>query len=240
MGVIRKWLGLGQKANEYAEAKAEHSFDAHSDPQIQLEQAIRGAQEQQQRLESLVATVVGNQHHAEAQLHRLMDQEDALTKDVQASLDAGNEAQARNFAVSLAGIRQQVESQKAFVLKATTDAQNAKDQLQENAEALQQAMAQRASLLSELDQTKMQEQMNEATKQLTEVGANHIVPTLADVQDKIDARNANAQGASEISDMSVGKMEMDIRHTEHMASADSILAEFKKSAPAGVTPPKPS
>lgn len=229
MGVLKKWGGLFNKENNYAEAKAEHTFDAHADPRIQVEQAIREAQEQHARLEGLVATVVGNQHHAEAVLHRYMDQQDSLEKSIKTALSTNNQDAARSFAQELASVRTNVASQTALVTKATTDAQNAQTQLQENAEALQEAMAKRQTLLSELDQAQMQEQMDTAVTQLTQVG-NHTVPTLADVQDKIDQRLANAQGMADVQSTSVEKQAMDVHHAEIQANADSILAEF--SAPA--------
>lgn len=238
MGILKKWKGLFNKENEYAEAKAEHAFDAHADPRIQIDQAIREAEEQHDKLEQLVATVVGNQHVAEAKLKRYQDRETALTRDIKAALDSGNQEAARSFATQLATVRDEVSSETAFVQKATEDALKAKTQLQENAETLMQAHARRTGMVEQIDQAAAQEQMNTATKQLTDAGSNHIVPTLEEVQNKIDERAAHAQGLAEVESTSVGVQEMEVRHSELAASADSILAEFTKApdAPVAATP----
>src|SRR5436190_67316 len=72
----------------------------------------------------------------------------------------------------------------------------------QNATALQGKLEQRAELLSTLDQAKMHEQMHAAMAQL-EASVGDDVPTFAQVQQKIDARLARAQGMAELAGTSV-------------------------------------
>ena len=68
---------------------------------------------------------------------------------------------------------------------------------QQNATALQKKLSERQKLLGQLDQAKMQEQMNKAMASLSET-VGQDVPTLDEVRDKIEARYAKAKGMSEL------------------------------------------
>ena len=109
---------------------------------------------------------------------------------------------AEAFANQLIAKEREVENLKALSLQSTEAAEQAKAAVQQNSRLLQQKLAEKQQLLSQLDQAKMQEQMNTAMASLTEeVGQD--VPTLDEVQDKIEARYAKAMGTSELQDMSV-------------------------------------
>ena len=74
--------------------------------------------------------------------------------------------------------------------------------MQQNSSALQAKLAERQKLLSQLDQAKMQEQMNKAMSSLSEA-VGQDVPTLNEVRDKIEARYAKAKGMAELTESSV-------------------------------------
>src|SRR5438309_288642 len=76
-------------------------------------------------------------------------------------------------------------------------ADQAKAAVNQNASVLQKKLNERQKLLSQLDQAKMQEQMNSAMASLTEA-VGQDVPTLEEVRDKIEQRYARALGASEL------------------------------------------
>ena len=63
--------------------------------------------------------------------------------------------------------------------------------MQQNSVALQKKLAERQKLLSQLDQAKMQEQMNKAMASLNETVGDDV-PTFDEVRDKIEARYAKA------------------------------------------------
>lgn len=234
-GTVKKWWQLWKKGNAYTEAKAEHAFNEHADPKIQLEQAIQADQERQAKLSDLVGTVAGNAHHAEAVLHRYMDQQDSLENDIKAALASGNEDQAKIFATKLASTRANVASQQTLVTQATDAAQKAKAQLVEVGETLANNTAKRQALLSEADQVKEAEAYQNTMKQIAEVSSNHDVPSDADIQDRLDQRMAKTQGDAEVMDLNPDVQEMHVHHAEIEADADSILAEFK-TPPAAAAP----
>ena len=100
-------------------------------------------------------------------------------------------------------LEKEVDDLKTLVLQSTQAADQAKAAVQQNAAALQQKLAERQKLLSQLDQAKMQEQMNKAMATLTET-VGEDVPTLDEVRDKIEARYAKAKGMAELSE-SIGR-----------------------------------
>ena len=84
-------------------------------------------------------------------------------------------------------------------LQSTQAADQAKAAVAQNSTALQKKLAERQKLLSQLDQAKMQEQMNKAMASLSET-VGQDVPTLDEVRDKIEARYAKAKGMAELTE----------------------------------------
>jgi hypothetical protein len=82
-------------------------------------------------------------------------------------------------------------------LQATQAANQAKSAVQQNSTALQQKLSERQKLLGQLDQAKMQEQLNSAMASLSE-SVGQDVPTFDEVRDKIEARYAKAKGLTEL------------------------------------------
>jgi phage shock protein A len=93
-------------------------------------------------------------------------------------------------------------------LQATQAAQQAKAAVQQNSNALQQKLAERQKLLSQLDQAKMQEQLNTAMTSLSQA-VGQDVPTFDEVRAKIEAQYAKALGTAEL-----GGANMDARMLE--------------------------
>ena len=81
--------------------------------------------------------------------------------------------------------------------------------MQQNSAALQQKLSERQKLLGQLDQAKMQEQMNKAMSSLSETVGDDV-PTLDEVRQKIEARYAKAKGMSELTDTSVESRMLEI------------------------------
>ena len=75
---------------------------------------------------------------------------------------------AEGFANRLISVEKQVEDLKTMHLQTTQAADQAKAAVQQNSTALQQKLAERQKLLSQLDQAKMQEQMNKAMTSLNQ------------------------------------------------------------------------
>jgi phage shock protein A len=94
---------------------------------------------------------------------------------------------------------------------------------------MQQKLAERQKLMSQLDQAKMQEQMNRAMASLSET-VGQDVPTFDEVRDKIETRYARALGASEIAGENVEvrmlEVEQAAMNTEATARLDAIRAQL--------------
>ena len=109
---------------------------------------------------------------------------------------------AESFATRLIAIESEVEDLKQLALQSSQASDQAKAAVQQNATALQRKLAERNKLLSQLDQAKMQEQVNKAMASLSET-VGEDVPTFDEVRDKIEARYAKAKGMSELTESSV-------------------------------------
>ena len=166
----------------YFTAKTESRFEANADPKVQLEQAIADAQDQHRRLVEQAANVVANQKQHELQLNRAMEQLEKVNSSTRQALmmaqDAakqGDSDKAREynqtaeaFANRLIATENQVNDLKTLSLQSAQAADQARAAVQQNSLALQQKLAERQKLLSQLDQAKMQEQLNRAMTSLNQ------------------------------------------------------------------------
>ncbi|HEX3541295.1 MAG TPA: PspA/IM30 family protein, partial [Acidimicrobiales bacterium] len=204
----RLWGYLGASANS--------KFEERADPKVQLEQAIGEAQDQHRRLTEQAANVIANQKQTEMRLNRSMEElerlngstrqallmvDDATRRGDTAKANEYNQA-AEGFANRLIAVEKQVEDLKNMHLQTTQAANQAKAAVQQNSAALQKKLAERQKLMSQLDQAKMQEQMNKAMATLSET-VGQDVPTFDQVRDKIEARYARAIGQSELQGQTV-------------------------------------
>jgi phage shock protein A len=224
----------------YFSASANSKFEEHADPKIQLEQAIGEAQEQHRRLTEQAANVIANQKQTEMRLNRAMEdleringstrQALLMVDDAQRRGDAAKAAEynqaAEGFANRLIAVEKQVEDLKTMHLQTTQAADQAKAAVQQNSAALQQKLAERQKLLSQLDQAKMQEQMNKAMATLSET-VGQDVPTMDQVRDKIEARYARAIGTSELQGQTVEARMLEVEQASMNTEAQSRLSELR-------------
>lgn len=241
--LFRRWWA-------YLTAKGESSFNERADPKIQLEQAISEAQDQQRRLKEQAANVIAHQKQTEIRLNRTMGElEKVSTNARQAVLmadeaaktgDAAKSTQyvatAESFANRLIALEREVEDLKALHLQSTEAANQAKSAVQQNSSALQQKLAERQKLLSQLDQAKMQEQMNTAMSSLSET-VGQDVPTLNEVRDKIEARYAKSKGMAELTETSVESRMLEVEQASMNVEAQARLSQIR--AQLGLAPAAP-
>jgi phage shock protein A len=153
-----------------------------------------------------------------------------MAADAEKSGDATKSTQytsaAETIANQLIQVEKDVESLKTMVLESTQASDQAKAAVQQNSRLLQEKIAEKSKLLSQLDQAKMQEEMNSAMAQLTEtVGGD--VPSLAEVQEKIQARYAKAKAAAELSETSVESRVLEVEQATANVAAQSRLSELR-------------
>jgi phage shock protein A len=196
-------------------------IDEYADPKVQIQQAIEDAQRQHQALVQQAAAVIGNQRQLEMKLSRQLSEVEKyqgqarqaliLADQARASGDTAKAQQyeqaAQTIATQLVAAEQGMEDLKSLHDQAIGAAQQAKQAVEQNAMLLQQKLAERTRLLSQLEQAKMQEKIASSLNQVSQLSAPGDVPTLDEVRDKIERRYANALGASELAGNSVeGRM----------------------------------
>jgi phage shock protein A len=109
---------------------------------------------------------------------------------------------------------------------------------------LQQKIAERTKLLSQLEQAKMQEQVSASLRSMSEIAAPGNTPSLDEVRDKIEKRYANAVGSAELAQSSVQGRMLEVEQAGVEMAGHSRLEQIKASMrgdalPAGGTPAAP-
>ena len=226
----------------YLTAGANQKFNENADPEIQLEHAITEAQEQHRRLKEHAANVISQQHLTEQQLDRQLEQLEKLNANARQAVkmaddatkkgDAAKAAEytraAETIATQLIAVEGQIAGLKEQHYAATQAADQAKAAVATNGQVLQQKLAEKQKLLSQLEQAKMQEQMNKAMASLSET-VGQEVPTLNEVRDKIEQRYAKAKGMSELQETSVETRMVEIEAAAQNFEAQARLDEIRSS-----------
>lgn len=244
------------KAWKYLMALFSSKVDEYADPKVQIQQAIEDAQRQHAALSQQAAAVIGNQRQLEMKLNRQMGEVERLQSSAKQALVLADEATAKGdaeksgkyeqtaqlFATQLVSAEQQMEDLKSMHDQALQAAEQAKKAVEQNAVLLQQKLAERTKLLSQLDQAKMQEQISASLSSMSQLNAPGTTPTLDEVREKIEKRYANALGATELSKNSVeGRMlevEMSTIDMAGAARLDQLRAQLHPELAA--TTPAPS
>ena len=151
---------------------------------------------------------------------------DDATKKGDAAKAAEYNRAAEAFANQLIAVEKEVDSLKTLSLQSAQAADQAKAAVSQNSSALQKKLSERQKLLSQLDQAKMQEQMNTAMATLSET-VGEDVPTLEEVRDKIEARYAKATGMRELTGNSVEARMLEVEQASMNAQAQTRLAEIR-------------
>jgi phage shock protein A len=225
---------------KYLTAKLSGKFEENADPKVQLEQAMAEAQEQHRRLVEQAASVIANQKQTELQLNRSMQELERISATTRQALTMANDAAKRGdmakaaeynqtaeaFANQLIAREKGVDDLKTMHLQATQAAQQAKAAVQQNASALQAKLAERQKLLSQLDQARMQQQLNTAMATLSQT-VGQDVPTFDDVRAKIETQYAKALGTAELSGQGVEARMLAIEQAGVNAEAQQRLDQMR-------------
>ena len=238
--VVRGW--------KYMSAWFGTKIDEKADPKVQIEQAIQEAQRQHHALTQQAAAVIGNQRQLEMQLNRQLGTVESLQAQIRQALvladkarSDGDTAKAEQFeqtaqalANQLVSAESSVEDLKSLHDQALQAAGQARESVKTNAAILQQRLAERSKLLSQLEQAKMQESVASSLQQMSDTAAPTNVPTLDEVRDKIERRYAVALGQAELAKDSTGSRMLEVeRATVDMKGAarlDEIRAAMKSGS----------
>ena len=231
---------LFRRAWRYLTAALTGKFNEVADPKIQLEQAIQEAQDQHRRLKEQAANVIANQKQTEMRLNRSLEELEKVNSSARQAVMMADDAEkggnakkateftqaAEAFANRLIGLEREVDDLKSLHYQASQAADQAKQAVQQNSAALQQKLAERQKLLSQLDQAKMQEQMNTAMATLSET-VGQDVPTFEEVRQKIEARYAKATGMRELAEQGVEARMLEVEQAQMDTEAKARLSQIR-------------
>ena len=233
-------LQLLRRISRYITAALTGRFNEMADPKVQLEQAIIEAQDQHRRLTEQAANVIANQKQAELRLNRALGELEKVNGSARQAVMMADEATKRGdapkateyaraaeaFAGRLIAVEKEVESLKAMSLQTAQASDQAKLAVAQNSTALQKKLSERQKLLSQLDQAKMQEQMNKAMAGLSQT-VGQDVPSLDEVRDKIEQRYSKALGHAEVQGQSVETRMLEVEHAAMDSEAQARLSQIR-------------
>jgi phage shock protein A len=246
---------LMRRSWNYLVAKLTGKFNESADPKVQLEQAITEAREQDRRLREQAANVIATQKQAEIRLNERMGELEKLNGNVRQALLMAEDAAkngdaatatryttaAESIATRLIQLERDIEDQKALLMQATQASDQAKAAVRQNSMLLEKKIGEKSKLLSQLEQAKMQEQMNSAMSQLSQTLGDDV-PTFEEVKDKIDARYAKAKAMSELNattvDSSILEIEQATANVEAQGRLSQLRSELGLDSATPVTAPK--
>ncbi len=231
------------KAWKYLSAWFGAKVDEIADPKVQIQQAIQEAQHQHQQLTQQAAAVIGNQRQLEMQLNRQLGQIEGLQAQAKQALvladkatAAGDATKAQEYEEAAQALANQlvtaesaVEDLKLLHDQALQAAAQAKVAVSDNKALLQQQLAERTKLLTQLEQAKMQETVSKSLQQMSDLAAPSNVPSLNEVRDKIEKRYAIALGQAELAKDSVASRTLDIQRATVNLQGAARLEEIRAS-----------
>src|SRR5437773_2915411 len=212
-------------------------IDEYADPKVQIQQAIEEAQRTHQALVQQAAAVIGNQRQLEMKLSRQMSEVEKLQASARQALVLADKSRASSdeakageyenaaqaFATQLVSAEQSMEDLKTLHDQSLTAAAQARKAVENNAMILQQKLAERTKLMSQLEQAKMQETIARSLESMSSLAAPGNVPSLDEVREKIEHRYATAMGRAELASNSVeGRMLEVQKSTLDMAGASRL------------------
>jgi phage shock protein A len=218
-------------------------IDEYADPKVQIQQAIEDAQRQHQALVQQAAAVIGNQRQLEMKLSRQMSEVEKLQGMARQALvladrarASGDEAEAQKYestaqtlATQLVSGEQSMEDLKVLHDQALGAAGQARKAVENNATVLQQRIAERSRLLSQLEQAKMQETVAKSLESMSSLAAPGNTPSLDEVRDKIEQRYANAMGRAELASNSVEGRMLEVQKSSLDMAGTSRLEQIRAS-----------
>lgn len=228
---------------KYLMAAFSSKIDENADPKVQIQQAIEEAQRNHQALSQQAASVIGNQRQLEMKLNRQLGEVEKLQSSARQALTLAEEARANgdeqkaqefetaaeSFAAQLTTAEQNIEDLKALHDQAIQAASQAKQAVERNSNMLQQKLAERTKLLSQLEQAKMQEKVSASLNQMSELSAPDNTPSLDEVRDKIEQRYSTALGSAELAQNSVQGRMMEVQQSATEMAGRNRLEQIRAS-----------
>ena len=244
------------KGWKYLMALFGSKIDEHADPKVQIQQAIEDAQRQHQGLVQQAAAVIGNQRQLEMKLSRTLTEVENLQTNARQALVLADKARAdgdptkaadyeqtaQTFATQLVASESSMDDLKSLHDQALGAAAQARKAVENNAVLLQQRLAERTKLLSQLEQAKMQETVARSLESMSSLAAPGTTPSLDEVRDKIERRYAVALGRADLAGNSVEGRRLEVQKATLDLAGSTRLEEIRATMSKGITagPDKPA
>ena len=217
--------------------------DEKADPKIQIQQAILEAQRQHEALTRQAASVIGNQRQLEMKLDRQLGQIETLQAQAREALVLADKARAEGdahkatefeqtaqaLASQLVAAEQSVQDLKSLHDQSLQAAAQARAAVKNDEMMLEQKLAERTKLLTQLEQAKMQETVSKSLQQMSELAAPSNVPSLDEVRDKIEQRYATALGQADLAQNSVAGRTLEVQRATMNLRGSQRLDEIRAS-----------
>lgn len=210
------------------------------DPEIEIQSAIDEAKRRDQDLRNQAAKVIAHKTQLESQIERsagdvgearemakqaLIKADEAGKAGDQAAVTKWNQA-AQSLAMKLQASENNLASLKEQYGVAEQQAEKAKEAVQTNAMNLQELSARRMEMLGSLEQAKMQESVNAAVEAMSS-GVTDEMPSLDQVEQKIEQRKAEAMAKAELREATPEGAEAELRRAVNATEAEAKLDELR-------------
>ncbi len=237
------------KAWKYLMALFGSKIDEYADPKVQIQQAIEDAQRQHQSLVQQAAAVIGNQRQLEMKLSRQLTEVESLQANTRQALVLAEKSRAdghvekasdyeqtaQTFATQLVAAESSMDDLKSLHDQALGAAAQARKAVENNAVLLQQKLAERTKLLSQLEQAKMQETVARSLESMSSLAAPGTTPSLDEVRDKIERRYAVALGRADLAGNSIEGRRLEVKKATLDLAGATRLEEIRASMGKSVT-----
>lgn len=241
------------KGFKYLMALFGAKIDEYADPKVQIQQAVEEAQRTHHALVQQAAAVIGNQRQLEMKLSRQMSEVEKLQSSARQALILSDQARASGdenkaveyentaqvFATKLVQAEQSMEDMKTLHDQALGAAAQARRAVENNSMILQQKLAERTKLLSQLEQARMQETIARSLESMSSLTAPGNTPSLDEVRDRIEKRYATAMGRSELAANSVEGRMLEVERATRDFAGSARLEQIRAGMTAGAVDPGP-
>lgn len=215
-------------------------IDENVDPKTKLSLAINQAKDDHNRVVDSGATVIAAQKQAEMDLDRMMDELEDLTNRQRAAIQleakykvsdptrsAKYTEEAREITQDKNQLAHDIEVQKQLVMQTAAAALRARQQVEAHDDQVKDALREQNRLLAANAQAEMQENMNSAMANLTGAIGDGITPTLTEVRQQIESRQAKALGVSELQGAGDLDLQNELRAVAEGGDADAELDRLR-------------
>lgn len=226
MAYIRSWF--------------KQTAESAMDPEIEIQSAIDGAKRRDQDLRNQAAKVIAHKTQLESQIEDAADAAGEAREMAKQALLRADQAQkagdeqavtkwnqaAQSLAMKLQASENNLVSLKEQYTIAEGQAEQAKEAVRTNAMNLQELSAKRMEMLGTLEQAKMQESVNAAVETMSS-GVSDDLPSLDQVEQKIEQRKAEAMAKAELREATPEGAESELRRAINSTEAEVKLDELR-------------